>query len=175
MMKTRKNNLSICTISMMLALSMLPKSAFADFSGSASLSGASTFELEPGLGLELSLGSEWDDTHRLSGKIHGAFFVPKTKGSGGGALQLAYRYRSQLTQSLDSYFELSSGLGMLVGDVTCAIDICGGIGFLSTAEAGLRWPASKDLAWTVSLAADWWLLVPSSNVETIRIGIGLDF
>ena len=172
---TRTIYISLFTACLSLGLSTISTSARADFSGNVAVSGLSSDDLLPGTALELTFGGEWDQTHRTAVKLHGAFFVKNDKGSGGGAVQFAYRYRSTWFDSTDAYFELSSGLGMLVGDVACSLDVCAGFGFLTTAETGLRLPVDEDLAWTVALAADWWLLVPGDNVETVRLGIGIDF
>ena len=175
-MMTRTNSISLFTICLGLAISMVADVASADFSGNVAISSGTSDDLIPGTALELTLGNEWDNAHRLAAIVHGAFFVHNNKGAGGGgAAQFAYRYRTALYDSTDAYFELSSGFGMLVGKVACAIDVCAGFGLFTTAEVGLRIPTAKKLAWTVALAADSWLLVPGDNVHTVRLGVGLDF
>ena len=38
-----------------------------------------------------------------------------------------------------------------------------------------RYPASEVTVLTYAVAGDWWLLVPSDNVDVVRFSLGLEF
>jgi hypothetical protein len=172
-----KTTRRMTTVGLGLALWLSSSVARADFSAAADAGPEFGWNngVFAGATATLTMGGEWDERHRLSGKllllIADPLERPRLLGTTyGGALLMAYRFRPGWP--VEPYFELAAGLGLMGGELGRVGDeFPTPIGGLFTGAGGVRVGFGDAFAFYAQLQARGWIAWEPAALWGVAIGL----